>query len=225
MGYQLNFDWLPQYWPTLVNGVGVTVYLIGVGAVLGCLLGVICAWTRALGPKWARPVVVTYVEMIRNTPFMVQLFFIFFGLPSLGLQMNALGAATIAMIVNLGAYSCEIIRAGIQATQRGQFEAGASLAMSPFQTFRHVILIPSLQRIWPALSSQIVIVMLGSAVVSQIAAQDLSYAANFIQSRNFRAFETYIISTIIYLGLSILLRQALNGVGWMLFPKRKAVRT
>ena len=75
------------------------------------------------------------------------------------------------MVVNLGAYSCEIIRAGIQATPRGQFEAGASLAMTPFETFRHVVLMPALQRIWPALSSQIVIVMLGSAVVSQIAAR------------------------------------------------------
>ncbi|MFX8000690.1 ABC transporter permease subunit, partial [Acinetobacter baumannii] len=90
---------------------------------------------------------------------------------------------------NLGAYSCEIVRAGIQATAKGQFEAGASLAMSRFQTFWYVVLIPSLQRIWPALSSQIVLVMLGSAVVSQIAAEDLSFAANFIQSRNFRAFE------------------------------------
>ncbi|WP_404403354.1 amino acid ABC transporter permease [Pelagibacterium halotolerans] len=224
MGYQLNFGWLPQYLPVLIDGIGVTIYLIAVGAVLGCLLGTICAWTRALGPQWARPVVVAYVELIRNTPFMIQLFFIFFGLPSLGVQMGELEAATLAMIVNLGAYSCEIIRAGIQATPRGQFEAGASLAMTPFETFYHVVLIPALQRIWPALSSQIVIVMLGSAVVSQIAAQDLSYAANFIQSRNFRAFETYIVSTLIYLVLSILLRQVLAGVGWTLFPKRKAVR-
>jgi len=223
MGYQLNFAWLPQYWPVLLDGVWVTIYLIAVGATIGCSLGTLCAWTRAFGPKWARNIVVAYVEMIRNTPFMVQLFFIFFGLPSLGLQMNALQAASIAMVVNLGAYSCEIIRAGIQATPRGQFEAGASLAMSPFQTFRHVVLIPSLQRIWPALSSQVVIVMLGSAVVSQIAAQDLSYAANFIQSRNFRAFETYIVSTIIYLLLSIGLRQILMVIGWLLFPKRKAV--
>lgn len=224
MGYQLNFGWLPQYWPVLVDGVGVTIYLIAVGAVIGCIVGIICAWTRALGPAWARPFVVAYVELIRNTPFMIQLFFIFFGLPALGVQMNALQAAMIAMVVNLGAYSCEIIRAGIEATLRGQFEAGASLAMSRFQTFRHVILVPSLQRIWPALSSQIVIVMLGSAVVSQIAAQDLSYAANFIQSRNFRAFETYIVSTVVYLLLSILLRQVLSGVGYILFPKRKAVK-
>ena len=224
MGYQLNFGWIPQYLPVLINGIGITIYLIAVGAVLGCLLGIVCAWTRALGLIWARPAVVAYVELIRNTPFMIQLFFIFFGLPSLGVQMSELQAATLAMIINLGAYSCEIIRAGIQATPRGQFEAGGSLAMSRFETFRHVVLIPSLQRIWPALSSQIVIVMLGSAVVSQIAAEDLTYAANFIQSRNFRAFETYIVSTILYLALAILLRQVLAGVGWMLFPKRKAAR-
>ncbi|TIT52900.1 MAG: ABC transporter permease subunit, partial [Mesorhizobium sp.] len=143
--------------------------------------------------------------------------------PSLGIRMSELSAANLAMIVNLGAYSCEIIRAGIQATPRGQFEAGASLAMTPFQTFWHVVLVPALQRIWPALSSQIVIVMLGSAVVSQIAAEDLTFAANFIQSRNFRAFETYIVSTLIYLALAILLRQLLAGLGWMLFP-RKASR-
>lgn len=224
MGYQLNFTWIPQYWPVLVEGIGVTLFLIVVGAGLGCLLGAACAWTRALGPGWARPIVAAYVEIIRNTPFMVQLFFIFFGLPSAGLQVSAMQAASIAMVVNLGAYSCEIMRAGIQATPRGQFEAGASLAMAPFQVFWHVVLIPALERIWPALSSQIVIVMLGSAVVSQIAAQDLSYAANYIQSRNFRAFETYIVSTIVYLLLSIAVRQVLSGVGWALFPKRKAVR-
>lgn len=124
------------------------------------------------------------------------------------------------MVVNLGAYSCEIIRAGIQATPKGQFEAGESLAMTRFETFRHVVLVPSLQRIWPALSSQVVIVMLGSSVVSQIAAEDLTFAANFIQSRTFRAFEAYIVSTAIYLVLAILLRQVLAVVGGFIFPRR-----
>jgi len=218
--YVFDFAWLGQYWPVLLKGVGITIELIAVGAVLGVALGIFCAWARALGPKWLRPVITGYVELIRNTPFLIQLFFIFFGLPSLGLQMSELQAANLAMVVNLGAYSCEIIRAGIQATPRGQFEAGASLAMSPIQTFRHVILVPSLQRIWPALSSQIVIVMLGSAVVSQIAAEDLTFAANFIQSRTFRAFEAYFVSTAIYLLLAIALRQVLAAAGMLIFPRR-----
>jgi polar amino acid transport system permease protein len=220
--YQFDFGWLLPYMPVLLKGIGITLQLILVGAVLGVALGTACAWVRALGPVWLKPVVAGYVELIRNTPFLIQLFFIFFGLPSLGVQMSELTAANLAMVVNLGAYSCEIVRAGIQATPRGQFEAGASLAMTPFETFWHVVLIPALQRIWPALSSQIVIVMLGSAVVSQIAAEDLTFAANFIQSRNFRAFETYFVSTLIYLALAILLRQALSGLGWALFPKKRA---
>ncbi|WP_417767760.1 amino acid ABC transporter permease [Stappia sp.] len=222
MTYQFDFSWLLPYMPVLLKGIGITLQLIFVGAVAGVALGIACAWVRALGPGWLRPVVAGYVELVRNTPFLIQLFFIFFGLPSLGLQMSELAAASLAMIVNLGAYSCEIVRAGIQATPRGQFEAGASLAMTPFQTFRHVVLIPALQRIWPALSSQIIIVMLGSAVVSQIAAEDLTFAANFIQSRNFRAFETYFVSTLIYLLLAIALRQVLYILGYALFPARKA---
>ena len=222
MSYDFKFDWLLQYYPQIIKGILITLELIAVGAVLGIVLGIACAWARALGPAWLKPVVTAYVEMIRNTPFLIQLFFIFFGLPSLGLQLSELQAANIAMVVNLGAYSCEIIRAGIQATPKGQFEAGASLAMTPFETFRHVVLVPSLQRIWPALSSQVVIVMLGSAVVSQIAAEDLTFAANFIQSRTFRAFEAYMVSTAIYLCLAILLRQVLAIIGGLIFPRRLA---
>ncbi|MBB3285921.1 MULTISPECIES: amino acid ABC transporter permease [Rhizobium] len=220
MRYHFDFGWLAEYYPTLIKGVLVTVELTLIGAVLGILLGIACAWARALGPRWLKPFVAAYVELIRNTPFLIQLFFIFFGLPGIGVQMNEMTAANLAMIINLGAYSCEIIRAGIQATPRGQFEAGASLAMTPFETFRHIVLVPSLQRIWPALSSQVVIVMLGSAVVSQIAAEDLTFAANFIQSRSFRAFEAYFVSTAIYLTLAILLRQVLAAVGKMIFPRR-----
>ena len=220
MRYHFDFGWLAEYYPVLIKGVIVTLELTLIGAVLGILLGIACAWARALGPRWLKPLVATYVELIRNTPFLIQLFFIFFGLPGIGVQMNEMTAANLAMVINLGAYSCEIIRAGIQATPRGQFEAGASLAMTPFETFWHVVLVPSLQRIWPALSSQVVIVMLGSSVVSQIAAEDLTFAANFIQSRSFRAFEAYFVSTAIYLVLAILLRQALAGVGALIFPRR-----
>lgn len=220
MNYTFSFTWLLQYWPVLVKGVLITLELIAVGGFVGVALGIFCAWARALGPRWLAAIVGGYVELIRNTPFLIQLFFIFFGLPSLGVRMNGLEAASIAMVVNLGAYSCEIVRAGIQATPRGQFEAGASLAMSRMETFRHVILVPALQKIWPALSSQVIIVMLGSAVVSQIAVEDLTFAANFVQSRTFRAFEAYFVSTAIYLALAILLRQVLAWVGRMIFPRR-----
>lgn len=220
MAYQFDFSWIPDYSGVIFKGLAITIELTVVGGLVGVSLGILCAWARALGPNWLKPIAATYVELIRNTPFMIQLFFIFFGLPSIGVHMNELVAANLAMVINLGAYSAEIIRAGIQATPRGQFEAGASLAMSPIQTFRHVILVPSLQRIWPALSSQVIIVMLGSAVVSQIAAEDLTFASNFIQSRTFRAFEAYFLTTAVYLVLSILLRAVMRGIGTFIFPRR-----
>ena len=154
-----------------------------------------------------------YVELIRNTPFIVQLFFIFFGLPSLGVKLSPEVASIIAMVVNLGAYAAEIVRAGIEGTPQGQLEAARSLAMTEAQVFTRVVLPPALGKVWPSLVSQIVIVMLGSAVCGQISAQELSYAANLIQSRNFRAFEAYIIATLIYLTLAIAVRQLLNWLG------------
>ncbi|MFY4257102.1 amino acid ABC transporter permease [Achromobacter xylosoxidans] len=222
MAYQFDFASVFDYTPVLIKGIGVTVELIAFGAVAGVALGIGCAWARTQGPRWLRAPVTAYVEVVRNTPFLIQLFFVFFGLPSLGVQFSEMQAACLAMALNLGAYSAEIIRAGIDATPKGQYEAGASLAMTRLQVFRHVVLKPALARIWPALSSQIVIVMLGSAVCSQIAAEDLTFAANFIQSRNFRAFEVYFVTTGIYLALAVLLRQLLRMTGKRLF--RKAAR-
>ncbi len=217
MDYAFAFGAILDYWPALLRGVGLTLLLIAVGGVGGIALGLACAWARTAASAWLRAPVVSYIELIRNTPFLIQLFFIFFGLPAIGVQMGELPAACLAMVINLGAYSAEIIRAGIDATPRGQYEAGASLALSRAQIFRHIVLAPAMARIWPALSSQLVIVMLGSAVCSQIAVEELSFAANFIQSRNFRAFEAYFVATAIYLVLSLLLRQALRELGRRLF--------
>jgi polar amino acid transport system permease protein len=223
MAYHFDFLAAFDYTDVLVKGVLTTVELIAVGGVVGIAVGIFGAWARTQGPRWLKPIVSGYVELIRNTPFLVQLFFIFFGLPSLGIQISEMQAAILTMVINLGAYSTEIIRAGVNAISRGQMEAALSLSMSRVQAFRHIILRPALQKIWPALSSQIVIVMLGSAVCSQIAVEELSFAANFIQGRNFRAFEAYLLATAIYLVMAILLRQLLRLIGdKFIFARRSA---
>jgi polar amino acid transport system permease protein len=200
-------------WPLLLRGLLATVVLTALSAALGLVLGVACAWARTWGPKALGAAVAVYVELVRNTPFIVQLFFIFFGLPAAGVRLSPEAASVLAMVVNLGAYAAEIVRAGVEATPRGQVEAGLSLAMSRAQVFTRVVLPPALKRVWPAMTSQIVIVMLGSAVCGQIAAQELSYAANLIQSRNFRAFEAYIVATALYLALAVGLRALLRWAG------------
>ena len=222
MAIQFDFVAIALEWPLLAKGVAWTLGLTSVSAFLGVLLGVVCAWVRTQGPVWLKPSVGAYVELIRNTPFIVQLFFIFFGLPMAGVRLSAEWASVIAMVVNLGAYSAEIVRAGIQATPRGQVEAALSLALSRTQTFAHVVLPPALQRVWPALVSQIIIVMLGSAVCGQISTEELSYAANLIQSRNFRAFEAFIVATVLYLLLSMATRAILNWLGqrWLFGGRR-----
>jgi polar amino acid transport system permease protein len=213
MAIELDFTAVLTEWPLLVKGVVWTLGLTAVSAVLGVLLGIGCAWVRTQGPSWCSPGVAAYVEIIRNTPFIVQLFFLFFGLPAMGVRLSPEWSSVIAMVINLGAYSAEIVRAGIQSTPSGQIEAAMSLALTRMQTFVWVILPPALQRVWPALVSQIIIVMLGSAVCGQISTEELSYAANLIQSRNFRAFEAFIVATAIYLALSIATRASLNWLG------------
>jgi len=200
-------------WRLLAKGVAWTIGLTAIATVIGMAVGVACAWARASGPPWLRWVAGSYVELIRNTPFIVQLFFIFFGLPAAGVKLTPETASIIAMVMNLGAYATEIIRAGIEATPKGQIEAAVSLALNKVQVFTRVVLPPALKKVWPAMVSQIIIVMLGSAVCGQISTEELSYAANLIQSRNFRAFEAFIIATLIYLALAVALRKLLNWAG------------
>jgi polar amino acid transport system permease protein len=213
MRVAFDFAAVLAQWPLLLKGVAWTVALSALAAVVGVVVGIACAWARTHGAAWLKALVGAYVELVRNTPFIVQLFFIFFGLPAAGVKLSPEVASMIAMVVNLGAYATEIIRAGIDATPRGQVEAGLSLALTPGQVFTRVVLPPALRKVWPALVSQIIIVMLGSAVCGQISVEELSYAANLIQSRNFRAFEAFIIATLIYLALSIALRRLLNWLG------------
>jgi polar amino acid transport system permease protein len=210
---ELDFGAVLGQWPLLLKGLAVTIGLTAVAAVVGLVVGVACAWARSQGHPVLKRVVGTYVELIRNTPFIVQLYFIFFGLPSLGVKLSPEAASVVAMVVNLGAYSTEIVRAGIEATPRSQIEAAVSLALDRWQVFTRVVLPPALRKVWPATVSQIIIVMLGSAVCGQISTPELSFAANLIQSRNFRAFEAYIVATAMYLALAIALRHLLNWVG------------
>ncbi|MCW3479493.1 amino acid ABC transporter permease [Neisseriaceae bacterium JH1-16] len=221
MSYAFDFSDLSQYADVLLHGVVVTLGLTGVSTVLGGALGVVGAALVLRGPAWLRWLIAAYIELIRNTPFIVQLFFVFFGLPSLGIQMGEIEAALLAMTVNLAAYAIEIVRAGIESVKHGQYQAALSLGLSGRQAFRYVVLPQALAAVFPALLSQVMIVMLGSAVVSQISVQDLTYAANFIQSRNFRSFECYIAITAIYLVMAILLRRLCNGLGSGLFAGQK----
>ncbi|KQP39962.1 amino acid ABC transporter permease [Pseudorhodoferax sp. Leaf274] len=203
MNYQFQFDAVFNAWPLLLKGTWITVQLSLTATVLGLVVAVLCAWGKTGGPAWLRWLIQAYIELIRNTPFLVQLFFFFFALPVFGLRWSPYQAALTAMVVNLGAYATEIIRAGIESIPKGQIEAGRALNLKAWEIFRFVVLKPALKAIYPALTSQFILLMLTSAVVSVISADDLTSVAATLQSQTFRSFEIYIVVTLIYLGLAL----------------------
>lgn len=204
----------------LLDGLLLTLELSLFTMAMGLLIGVSGAAARVYGPDWLRRPVAVYVETIRNTPLIVQLFLIFFGLPSAGIKFDANTAAFVALSINLGAYSIEIVRAGLEAIPRSQIEAGQSLGLSGFQIFRYVIIFPALKLMYPSLASQFVLLMLATSVVSQISAQDLFHAASIIQSRTFRDFEVYIVVAIAYLVLALVFRLVFAGIYQLVFARR-----
>jgi polar amino acid transport system permease protein len=166
-----------------------------------------------------------YVEVIRNTPFLVQLYIIFFGLPALGVRISAEVSGLLAMTINLGAYTTEIFRAGIESIHRSQIEAGLSLAMTRLQVFKHVILKPAVARVWPSLTSQFILIMLTSSVCSFISVEELSGGAALIQSETYRSFEVYLLVSGLYLVLAIAFKIGLTLIGRLVFgrgPQRTA---
>ena len=220
MTYSFQFRDVFAAWEFLLDGLVLTLELSLVTMVVGLVIGVAGAAARVYGPGWLRKPVAVYVEAIRNTPLIVQLFLIFFGLPSAGLKFDANTAAFIALSINLGAYSIEIIRAGLEAIPRSQIEAGQSLGLSGVQVFRYVIIFPALKLMYPALASQFVLLMLATSVVSQISAQDLFHMASIIQSRTFRDFEVYIVVAALYLALALAFRAVFAGLYQLAFARR-----
>lgn len=209
----LDFGWLNDALGAIASGALMTIFLITVTTVAGIVISVLLAGIKRSGHRWLGVIITAYVELIRNTPFLVQMFFIYFGLPSLGIRLDPWHAAVLAMTLNMAAYTTEIIGAGLDAVPAGQREAAQALGLKPIQVFMKIVLPQALKVIYPALTSQIVIMMLESAVVSQIAVQELTFEGDMLQARTYRAFETYLVITLVYLGLSILLRRLLLYVG------------
>lgn len=222
MDYRFRFGALAPYADEIAEGILLTLQLSVVTILIGFAIGVLAAAMRTSAVPLLRGVATVYVETIRNTPLLVQLFIVFFGLPSLGLRLSANEAALVGLSVNLGAYAAEIIRAGIQSVRRSQIEAGFALGLSPLQVLRHIVLFQALKAIYPALTSQFVLLMLVTSVVSTIGATELFHTASFIDSRTFRSFEVYAVITLVYLGLTVLFRSAFAGIYWFVFVRRPA---
>ncbi|MBS7777223.1 MAG: amino acid ABC transporter permease [Comamonas sp.] len=225
MKYDFDFSAPLAYWPDLLAGAWTTLALSLSSTFFGFLLGVFCALASTGRSLWLARVATVYIEVIRNTPLLVQVFIVYFGLSSLGLQVGAFTAATVALVVNVGAYTSEIVRAGVESIPKAQLEAAETLGLSRWQTLRHVVLPPAIERVFPALTSQYVLLMLASSICSQISAEELTAVANRVQSDTFRSVETYVLVAGAYLLMSLVMRAVFWLVAMVAFPRLRRLGT
>lgn len=221
MSYEFDFSSVLAAWPQFLDGAWLTVQLSVPATILGLMLGILCAIGRRSPRRLLSRICGFYVEIVRNTPFLVQIFLVFFGLASLGWKVTAFAAALVALIINVAAYSCEIMRAGMDSIHEGQIEAAECLGLSKRQVYWHVILLPAMENVYAALTSQFVLLMLATSITSQISVEELTAAASRVQSETFRPFEAYILVAVAYLALSLLMRIGLWAFGQLVFARRR----
>jgi polar amino acid transport system permease protein len=217
MNYTFNFAVLLPHWEAFAQGCWLTLRLSAIAVAVGLAIGLLTVVGKRAAIAPVRWLAEGYIEVIRNTPFLVQVLFIFFGLPSLGISLSPNTAAVLALSLNLGAFSAEIIRTGIDSVPRGQFEAGAALGLSPFQTFRHIVLKPALRTIYPSLAGQFVMLLLTTSIVSSISAEELTSVAQNIDSATFRSFEVYIVAALLYLAMATIFATIFKAIDRVYF--------
>ncbi|MEI2415757.1 amino acid ABC transporter permease [Orrella sp. JC864] len=221
MSYEFDFASTLAAWPQFLDGAWLTIQLSFPATLLGFVIGTLCAIGRRGRIGWIARACGAYVEVVRNTPLLVQIFLVFFGLATLGWKVSAFTAALVSLVINVGAYSCEIMRAGMDSIHKGQVEAAECLGLSRRQVYWHVILRPAMEKVYPALTSQFVLLMLASSITSQISVEELTAVAARVQSDTFRPFEAYILVAVAYLALSLLMRAGLWAFGQLIFTRRR----
>jgi len=219
MAYVMDFAPVFARAPELVNGTIDTIILSAQAITIGLTIGLAVALLRFDGPRWGKKIGAVYVEAFRNTPLLVQLFLIYFGLPFTGIKLDANQAAIFAVSLNLGAYSAEIFRAGLIAIPKTQIQAGLALGLSQYQVMRYVVLVPALQVVYPALTGQLTLTLLGTSIVSAISANELTMAAGTIESQTFRSLETFLVVAVIYICITFFFRFIYMLFGLWLFRR------
>ena len=193
-----------EYLILLAEGAFTSAVLTAAAGIIGFAIASILASTRYYAIPWLSQIATGYVEFIRNTPLIVQLFFIAFGLPALlGYQWPFWAHALLALSINFSGYFSEIIRSGLQSVGIGQIEAARALGLNEFTILRKVLLPQAIAKMVPAIGAQYIFLFLTTGVISEIGVTDLTQAGLFIDSRTFRSFEVFLTLTVIYILLSL----------------------
>jgi polar amino acid transport system permease protein len=215
------FDWgTPiRNIPLLLGGALVSLELTLIVFVLSFGIGTLLAVARFNRKnKLLYCLATVYVEIIRNTPALVQIFLIYFGLPQFGIRLSPVVAGIIGLTVNNCAYIAEIVRAGIQSIAKGQWEAAHSIGLSDYRIFMSVIYPQALRNIFPSLSNQFIMILFGTSLLSALDVKDLTQRASILNSETFRTMEIFTFVTLMYYGISVLCSLILRRVNQKYFP-------
>jgi polar amino acid transport system permease protein len=192
---------LRRFFPEFMRGTLVTLELTVVGLTLGFALGLALALMKAYGPKWLKAIAIGYIELFRGTPLLVQLFLIYYGLPSMGLTLSQSVSAYLALGLNSAAYQAEYLRGAIQSIGDSQMTAGRAIGLTRWQTIRFIILPQALRLVIPAWSNEPISLLKTSAVVFLIAVQDLMARGRRAATITYNPIGSYIAIAVVYLVL------------------------
>jgi len=192
------FDFLPKYYTTYIDATVTTLKVSLIALLIGLLLGIVICLAKISTIKALNVLATIYVEVIRNTPILVQIMIIYFALPEVGISFTPFMSAIIALSINSGAYVSEIFRSGILAIDKGQMEAGRSLGLSYFQTMKFIILPQALKNSLPALGNEFISLVKESSIVYFVGVADIMFAANTVKNATYETFGPYLIAAAIY---------------------------
>lgn len=201
---KLYFKDLVPYLSDMFAGLGFSVLLTVISMTLGMVVGIAAYLGKSSSRRCISSVSRVYIELIRNTPMLVQLYILYFGLPELGIDLSPLTASVIAMVINAGAYIAEIMRSGFQTIPYGLQEAGMALGMTSGQIFFHIRLKLAMKNAFPALINQFILLFLFSSVTSAISMPELTYITFNLQSSTARVFEVLLVSGAMYYVITVL---------------------
>ena len=199
---ELDFSVLLPYMHMFVKGVAVTIKASALGVFFGTVLGIFIGSLRVMPFKPIRWLMATYIYVLRGTPLMIQLFLIYFGLPAVGINLDAFTSGIIGIGINSSGYMGEIVRGGIEGIPRGQWEAARMLGLSYAQTMKKIILPQAVRHMLPAIGNEFVTLIKESSLLSVLAITDLTMVGQQVRSVTYASFETFIFVALVYLFLT-----------------------